>query len=63
MTQELKDQERKICYLTKLRFSPGEIVSLLSLSSQRVTNLRAALNLKLFNTKGSKSFSANIESV
>lgn len=53
-------QEKVLCVLTRLHFIPTEIATLLGLKKQRISNLRRALNKKLFNQEGSKTFTANI---
>jgi hypothetical protein len=56
----LTDIEKKICMLIRLRFIPSELAVLLDLSKQRITNIRTAINMKLFKEKGTKSLDANI---
>lgn len=56
----LTDKEEIICILTRLHFIPTEICSLLNLRKQRVSNIRANLNKRMFNKIGSKSFTSNI---
>lgn len=56
----LTDKEEKICVLTRLHFIPTEICSLLDLKKQRVSNMRANLNKKMFNKIGTKTFTSNI---
>ena len=58
--KNLTDQEAFVCYLTRLRFIPTEIASLLGLSKQRVSNMRSNINKKVFRAVGTKSFTANI---
>lgn len=48
----LNDRERYVCLLTRLHFLPSEISTLLEVSSQTVTNMRAKLLQKLFDKKG-----------
>lgn len=53
-------QEFRVCLLARLGFIPSELVVLLDSSSQRITNIRSKMNLKLFGQKGAKTFEANI---
>ena len=59
-TLGLTDIEKKISMLIRLRFIPSELAVLLDLSKQRITNIRTAINMKLFKEKGTKSLDANI---
>ncbi len=56
----LSVQERKAAILIRLRFIPTELVVLLNLSKQRITNIRSSINFKLFQVKGTKGLDANI---
>ena len=56
----VSDNEMLVCILTRLHFIPSEIATLLNLTKQRISNMRSGLNKKLFKTKGTKSFTANI---
>ena len=47
-------QETDVCLLTREGFTPQEIAVLLGVSQQRITNLRASINRKLFQRQGSK---------
>ena len=47
-------QETDVCLLTREGFTPQEIAVLLGVSQQRITNLRANINRKLFQRQGSK---------
>ena len=47
-------QELYVCMLVRLQFAPQEIAVLLGVSQQRITNLRASINRKLFQRQGSK---------
>ena len=58
--EQLTAQERVVCLLVKLNFIPTEISALLGISKQRVTNIRSALNQKLFGERGCRSFDDNI---
>lgn len=59
----LTDIEKKICMLIRLRFIPSELAVLLDLSKQRITNIRTAINMKLFKEKGTKSLDSNIRRI
>ena len=59
-TLGLTEIEKKISILIRLRFIPSELAVLLDLSKQRITNIRTAINMKLFKEKGTKSLDANI---
>ena len=61
LSANLTLKEMLICLLSKLRFLPSEISILLGISPQRLTNMRAALNQKLFNQSGAKSFDERIK--
>ncbi len=52
--------EYNVCVLIRLRFIPSEISILVNLSKQRVSNIRAAINKKLFRKDGSKGIDAQI---
>ena len=56
----LTGQEVLVCILCKLRFIPSEMVSLLNLSPQRITNLRSMINQKLFNAKGAQTLESHL---
>ena len=62
-SQDLNQQERHACLLTMLHFSPGEIAVLLDTSKQRVSNVKASANYKLFGTKDAKTLLANLENM
>lgn len=47
----LTEQEFKVCVLARLHFIPSEMSCLLNLSQQRITNIRSAVNYKLFQIK------------
>ena len=50
----LTDKERIVCILIRLDFSPSDIVILLDMTKQNVSNLRSSINQKLFKSKGTK---------
>ena len=54
----LSIEELKICILIKLRFIPSEIIILLNISNQQLTNKRNKLNLRINGEKGAKNFDA-----
>ena len=56
----LTENEKKASMLIRLRFIPSELVILLSLSKQRVTNIRSNINRKLFHTEGTKLLDSHI---
>lgn len=58
--KDLTDKEVLVCMLSKLRFIPSEIVILLGSTSQRITNIRSSINMKLFQEKGAQSLEANL---
>ena len=58
--KELTDKELLVCMLSKLRFIPSEMVVLLGLTSQRITNIRNSINIKLFKEKGAQGLEANL---
>ena len=59
-TNALSEQEATVAVLTRLQFIPSEQAVLLDVSKQRITNLRATVNLKLFGEKGTKTLESNI---
>ena len=58
---ELTDNEFRICMLSRLNFIPSEMSTLLDLSRQRVSNMRAVINMKLFGETGSKTLDKNLK--
>ena len=56
----LTDKEVLVCMLSKLRFIPSEMVVLLGLTSQRITNIRSNINAKLFNEMGAQGLESNL---
>ena len=53
-------QEIQICMLTLLQLIPIEQAALLGVSRQRITNLRASINQKLFNKKSARNLDAHL---
>ena len=60
---ELSQQEKYTCLLTMLNFSSGELTVLLNTSKQRISNIKASANFKLFGTKDAKALLRNLESM
>lgn len=56
----LGPQELKVCILTRLGFSNGEMQVLLGTSSQSITNTKAKINKKLFNKSGASTLYRNM---
>ena len=56
----LSNHEQKVAMLIRLRFIPTELIALLNISKQRVTNIRSDINHKLFHEKGTKDLDANL---
>ena len=46
-----------------LHFSPGELTVLLDTSKQRISNIKASANYKLFGKKDAKALLKNLEIV
>ena len=57
----LSPHEIRVCLLVFMGFSSGEISILLDVSSQRVTNLKANINEKLFGEKNARKLFKNIQ--
>ena len=57
----LTEKEIRICILSRLQFIPSEMAVLLDLSKQRITNIKANANKKLFYMTGAQSFDSNIK--
>jgi hypothetical protein len=56
----LSSQELKVCILLLLDFTNGEIISLLNISPQRMTNVRTNINEKLFKETNAHSLDKNL---
>ena len=54
-------QEHLTCILVRLGFSSGEIAALLDTTTQRITNVKAQLNRKLFGAERASSFEENLK--
>lgn len=57
----LSFQERRLCILTRLGFTPGSIAVLMGTTSQRITNIKRSSNEKLFNEHNAKSLENNLK--
>ena len=56
----LTENEIRVCILSRLQFITSEMAVLLDLSKQRITNIKANANKKLFNMTGAHTFNTNI---
>ncbi len=63
LSGNLSQQEIYVCLLTMLHFSSGELTVLLDTSKQRVSNIKASANYKLFGEKDAKALLKNIENL
>ena len=63
LSRNLSQQEIHACLLTMLHFSSGELTVLLDTSKQRVSNIKASANYKLFGEKDAKALLKNIENL
>ncbi len=59
----LSQQEIYACLLTILHFSSGELTVLFDTSKQRVSNIKASANYKLFGKRDAKALLSNFESL
>ena len=59
----LTDKEFRVCMLSRLNFIPSEMSTLLDLSRQRVSNIRAVINMKFFGETGSKTLDKNLNNL
>ena len=57
----LNETEIIVAMLIRCDFVPNEIVTLLNLSKQRVTNIRASINKKMFQTNGTSKLDFHIK--
>lgn len=53
-SKKLTLQELQVCVLLRLYFIPSEVAVIMNISMQRVTNIKAFINMKLFGKKGAK---------
>jgi hypothetical protein len=58
--ETLSLQEWRTCILVRLGFKNGEIALLLRASIQRITNIKAGANLKLFGTRSAMPLARNM---
>ena len=58
--KKLSKQELRTCILVRLGFRNGEIAVLLRTSIQRITNIKAGANLKLFGTRSAMQLAKNL---
>ena len=58
--ETLSLQEWRTCILVRLGFRNGEIAILLRVSIQRITNIKAGANQKLFGTRSAISLARNM---
>ena len=58
--ETLSLQEWRTCILVRLGFKNGEIALLLRASIQRITNIKAGANLKLFGTRSAMPLAKNM---
>ena len=56
----LTENEIRVCILSRLQFITSEMAVLLDLSKQRITNIKANTNKKLFNMTGAHTFNTSI---
>ena len=57
----LTPQELRTCLLLRLGFSASDIVVLMDVTPQRVTNIKTKANRKLFDEKGAGSLDSNLQ--
>ena len=63
LSDNLSPQEKYTCLLTMLNFSSSELTVLLDTSKQRVANIKASANYKLFGNRDAKSLLRNLEGI
>ena len=63
LINDLSLQEKYTCLLTMLNFSSSELTILLDTSKQRVANIKASANYKLFGSKDAKTLMKNLENL
>ena len=59
----LTDREIIFCLLIRFHFIPSEIAVLNGISSQRATNIKTAVNKKMFGANGAKTLEAQLLSL
>ena len=57
----LTKEEKRLCMLCRLNFYPGEIALLFDKSPQSITNMKSAVNDKLFDSKSASKLNANLK--
>ncbi|MBR1520341.1 MAG: hypothetical protein IJ635_03790 [Bacteroidaceae bacterium] len=60
---DLSLHEQHVTILTRLGFHPNDMVILLNLSQQHVTNIRKSANKKLFSDDSARTFSKNLNQI
>ena len=63
LSDNLSPQEKYTCLLTMLNFSSSELTVLLDTSKQRVANIKASANYKLFGNRDAKALLRNLEGI
>ena len=61
--QTLSPQELKACVLLLLQFANSEVISLLNVSPQSLTNIKTRINEKLFGESNASSLERNIKKI
>ena len=61
--QLLSSQELKACILLLLDFSNSEIISLLNVSSQGMTNIKTRINEKLFDESNAVNLTQKLKNI
>lgn len=59
-TKGLTTREIAVCTLIRFQFIPSEIAVVLNLTPQRITNIKASVNRKLFNAAGAKTLTSHL---
>jgi hypothetical protein len=57
----LSEEEKRLCMLCRLNFYNGEIALLFDKSPQSITNIKSAVNYKLFGSKSASSLNDNLK--
>ncbi len=61
--QTLSPQELRVCILLLLKFANSEIIALLNISSQSLTNVKSRINEKLFGVSNASTLENNIKEI
>lgn len=61
--EPLSAREQAMCVLIRFRFISSEVAVLLGLTPQRTTNMKSAINQKLFGVKGAKTLDAKLMAI